>query len=335
MTLSALGLDIGGANVKVAHSLGTASLQPFELWKNPASLAGVLRDLLARQPAFDCLAVTMTGELCDCFATKREGVAAILDAVTASAGRYPVQVWRTDGRLVDVATAKATPLQTAAANWLALAEYVGRYLPEEPGLLIDVGSTTTDIVPLDSGRPIPLGRTDLERLRSGELIYTGVRRTPVCVLLGSEGAAEWFATTQDVYQLLGRLPEDQADRQTADGRPATRAGAHARLARMLCSDSEGLPEAETVTLATKVASLQIDQVRAAIGRVAVRLPSPPRGIVVAGSGEFLAREALRGHPSLSALPILSLAERLGPEISRAACAYALAVLASERIQMPW
>jgi probable H4MPT-linked C1 transfer pathway protein len=334
MTLSALGLDIGGANVKVAHSLGTASLQPFELWKSPAGLTGVLRDVLARQPAFDCLAVTMTGELCDCFATKREGVAAILDAVTAVAGKFPVRIWRTDGRLVDVATAKATPLQTAAANWLALAEYVGRYLPEEPGLLIDVGSTTTDIVPLDSGRPIPLGRTDLERLRSGELVYTGVRRTPVCAILGSEGAAEWFATTQDVYLLLGRLPEDRADRQTADGRPATRAAAHGRLARMLCSDSEGLSEAETMALASRVASRQIDQVRAAVGSVAARLPGPPRGIVVAGSGEFLAREALRGDTGLNGVPIFSLAERLGPEISRAACAYALAVLASERIPMP-
>jgi hypothetical protein len=260
-------------------------------------------------------------------------VAAILDAVTAVAGKYPVQVWRTDGRLVDVARAKATPLQTAAANWLALAEYVGRYLPHGPGLLIDVGSTTTDIVPLDGGRPIPLGRTDLERLRSGELVYTGVRRTPVCALLRSEGAAEWFATTQDVYLLLGRLPEDRADRQTADSRPATREGAHGRLARMLCSDSEGLSEAETAALATRVANLQIDQVRAAIGRIAARLPGPPRGIVVAGSGEFLAREVLRADTSLSSVSIWSLAEKLGPEISGAACAYALAVLASERIHI--
>jgi probable H4MPT-linked C1 transfer pathway protein len=334
MTVSALGLDIGGANVKVAHSFGAASLQPFELWKNPAGLTGILREMLARQSAFDCLAVTMTGELCDCFATKREGVSAILDAVACLGGSYPIGVWRTDGRLVDVATAKATPLQTAAANWLALAEYVGRYVPEGPGLLIDVGSTTTDVVPLDCGKTIPLGRTDLERLRCGELVYTGVRRTPVCALLGSAGAAEWFATTQDVYVLLGRLPEDPEDRQTADGRPATRAGAQARLARMLCSDIEGLTEAETVALAIKVVKLQIEQVRAAVGRVATRLPTPPRIIVVAGSGEFLAREALRSDAGLTGVPILSLSERLNPEISRAACAYALAVLASERIHMP-
>jgi (4-(4-[2-(gamma-L-glutamylamino)ethyl]phenoxymethyl)furan-2-yl)methanamine synthase len=334
MTLRALGLDIGGANVKVAHSLGPASLQPFELWKNPAGLADVLRNLLARQQAFDCLAVTMTGELCDCFATKREGVGAILDAVTALGGKYPICVWQTDGRLVDVAAAKAMPRQTAAANWLALAEYAGRYLPEGPGLLVDVGSTTTDIVPLDDGRPIPLGRTDLERLRSGELVYTGVRRTPVCALLGSEGAAEWFATTQDVYLLLGWLPEDPADGQTADSRPATRAAAHGRLARMLCSDSEGLSETDAMALATRVANLQIDLVRAAVGRVAARLPGPPRGIVVAGSGEFLAREALRGDAAPGNVPILSLAERLSPKISGAACAYALAVLASERLHIP-
>jgi uncharacterized hydantoinase/oxoprolinase family protein len=102
---------------------------------------------------------------------------------------------------------------------------------------------------------------------------------------------------------------------------------------MLCSDSEGLSEAETAALATKIASLQIDQVRAAVSRVAARLPGPPRGIVVAGSGEFLAREALRADTSLSSVSIWSLAEKLGPEISGAACAYALAVLASERIHI--
>jgi probable H4MPT-linked C1 transfer pathway protein len=334
MTVSALGLDIGGANVKAAHSSGAASLQPFELWKNRDGLTSVLRELLARQPAFDCLAVTMTGELCDCFATKREGVAAILDAVVAVGIECPICVWRTDGRLVDVATAKATPLQTAAANWLALAEYVGRYVPEGSSLLIDVGSTTTDIVPLDAGSPAPLGRTDVERLRSGELVYTGARRTPVCAILGSAGVAEWFATTQDVYLLLGWLPEDAEDRQTADGRPATRAGARARLARMLCSDIEGMSEAETVTLAMKVANLQIDQMRAAIESVAARLPCPPHKIFVAGSGELLAREALRGDTGLDGVPILSLTETLSPEISRAGCAYALAVLASERIHPP-
>jgi len=67
----------------------------------------------------------------------------------------------------------------AAANWLALATYAGRLAPRGPAVLLDVGSTTTDVIPLQDGTPVPRGRTDPERLESKELVYTGVRRTPL------------------------------------------------------------------------------------------------------------------------------------------------------------
>ncbi|MFL6120051.1 helix-turn-helix domain-containing protein, partial [Actinophytocola sp.] len=101
-------------------------------------------------------------------------------------------------------------------------------------------STTTDVIPLIDGRPVPAARTDPARLQSGELVYTGIRRTPVCALLGDLGAAEFFATTHDVYLILGMTPADPADRDTADGRPATLECAHARLARMVCGDAESV-----------------------------------------------------------------------------------------------
>src|SRR5713101_6987149 len=97
-----LGLDIGGANLKAAHSGGSARLQPFELWKYPRQLGEVLKELVQGMPAHDLLAVTMTGELCDCYATKREGVHAILDAVEVAAGSKPIRVWSTAGGFVEV-----------------------------------------------------------------------------------------------------------------------------------------------------------------------------------------------------------------------------------------
>ena len=180
MKPSVLGLDIGGANLKAAHANGAARSRPFELWKNPGGLADALRGLIAEMPSSDLLAVTMTGELCDCFESKRQGVNAILDALEAAAAGKPVRVWHTDGRFLHITEVRRNPLMAAAANWLALATFAGRYAPKGPALLIDVGSTTTDIVPLQDGRPTPQGRTDPERMRSGELVYTGVRRTPLC-----------------------------------------------------------------------------------------------------------------------------------------------------------
>jgi probable H4MPT-linked C1 transfer pathway protein len=325
---SVLGLDIGGANLKAADTGGRAWLQPFALWKDPARLPQALRQLLDRFPRSDALAVTMTGELCDCFQTKRHGVDVILSAVEAVADRAPILVWRTDGRLVDAATARQTPLLTAAANWLALASFVGRLASSGPALLLDIGSTTADIVPLHEGKPVPRGRTDAERLRSKELVYTGVRRTPVCALLGPAVAAELFATTRDVYLMLGMVPEDPTDHETADGGPATRPAAHGRLARMLGGDRETTTEEETRELARAVMARQVQMVREAVDAVSRRLPGPVGMVILAGTGEFLAREAITGEP-LRPCHCLSLSERTGPALSHTACAYALAILTLE------
>jgi probable H4MPT-linked C1 transfer pathway protein len=288
-----------------------------------------MQTLLCDWPPFDLLAVTMTGELCDCFATKRDGVAAILDAILLAGVKVPVRVWMNDGRLVDVPTALDDPLSVAAANWLALATFAARFTTLGPAVVLDVGSTTTDIIPLLDGRPIPEGRSDPERLRCGELVYTGVRRTPLCALLGGQVAAEFFATTLDAYLVLGQLPEDPEDCDTADGRPATREHAEARLARMICADLETSSHAERHDIAVRVARRQVQMISHALESVTRRLPGAPESVILSGSGEFLAEIAWRGQKSLAHSASISLRERLGVEISRAACAYALAVIASE------
>jgi probable H4MPT-linked C1 transfer pathway protein len=329
---SVLGLDIGGANLKAAHSKGEARTRPFALWKAPAALPGMLADLLRGWPSYELLAVTMTGELCDCFATKREGVRVILDAVSAVAGPTRVRVWLSDGRFVDVATAQSDPLLAASANWLALATLAGRFAARGAALLIDVGSTTTDIVPLLDGKPVPRGRTDTERLRSRELTYTGVVRTPLCALLDEYGAAELFATTRDVYLMLGNLAEDASDCDTADGRPATRAFADARLARMICADLETSTADERRAVAQRAFLRQVEQIGKCISSVAHTLRPRPEVIVLSGAGEFLAELALAHvRQQITAQPwfVVSLGRQLGTELTRAAAAYALAVLAGE------
>ena len=70
MTTQVLGLDIGGANLKAAHSDGSARAIAFPLWKHPERLTAELATLCATMPPNDLLAVTMTGELCDCFETR-------------------------------------------------------------------------------------------------------------------------------------------------------------------------------------------------------------------------------------------------------------------------
>lgn len=333
-TRSVLGLDIGGANLKAVSVRGqevTSLTRPFALWRDPAGLAGALRSLLQQLPSADELAVTMTGELCDCFATKREGVRHILDAAAHVAGERPLHIWTTAGHFLDLDGARAAPpLLIAASNWLAEATWAGRLVPEGPALLVDVGSTTTDVVPLHDGRPVPLSRTDRERLRSAELVYTGVRRTPLFALFPLDAAAEWFATMLDAYLVLGDIAEQPDCHDTADGRAATAECASARLARVFCDDSETCTPQEIFVLAREARWRQTRRVQRAIAQVSRRLPSEPVAFVLSGSGEFLARAAVEGRTANGPRRILSIAEYLGEAVSTAACAYAVAVLLAER-----
>jgi (4-(4-[2-(gamma-L-glutamylamino)ethyl]phenoxymethyl)furan-2-yl)methanamine synthase len=331
MTRPVLGLDIGGANLKAAHTSGAAKSVPFALWRDPGGLDAALGLLVAELPAYDALAVTMTGELCDCFASKREGVNHILDAVEGRS--KTVRVWTNEGEFVDVPTARREALKVASANWLALATFAGRYAPEGPALLIDVGTTTTDILTLFDGVPAPTGRTDPERLASGELVYRGWKRTPLCALADASHAAELFATMQDVCLTLEMVPEDTADRDTSDGQPATREFAERRLARMRCADFETSMSHDRHRMAEEFLEIFSRDLGTRVSKVAWWSKEYGRvTLIVSGSGSFLCvkvipKSDLEGDKPFERVIDLNL--ELGATISAAACAYAVAVLAQE------
>jgi (4-(4-[2-(gamma-L-glutamylamino)ethyl]phenoxymethyl)furan-2-yl)methanamine synthase len=334
-----LGLDVGGANLKAADTDCRAVTRSFALWKAADRLPAEIGRLLAQFPRPDRLAVTMTAELADCYRTKQEGVDAILAAVEASAGSIPIAVWQTGGSFVEPEVARRSPLKVAAANWHALATFVGRFCSAGGALLVDVGTTTTDVIPLTNGLPVPVGLTDRERLQSRELVYTGVRRTPVCAVAPSvpfrDGncpiAAELFATTLDVYLILRDLPENETDTETANGRPATIPAARDRLARCLCCDAAEFGVKDTVTVAEFLAAAQRRQIAQAISCVVARQPAQPSRVIVSGSGAFLAEHALADCPRMASADRVAVASLLGPGVSEAACAFAVAQLAAERV----
>lgn len=335
---SVLGLDIGGANLKAADGQGWAHSVPFALWRAPGQLAAALAELVSCSPAVDLLAVTMTGELCDCFPTKAEGVRQIISAAEQAAAGRPLQLYLIDGRLVSADEAREVPHLAAASNWHALARFACRYLRGDAGLLVDIGSTTADIVPLVAGRPRPRAVDDTGRLACGELVYTGVGRTPICAVVrhlpwrGGQCpvAAELFATTADAYVALGELPEDPSATWTADGRPLTVEFSRARLARMLCADTAQFTWEDALAAARHIRSEQLAQLSVALRQATEARQPGPTSFVLGGQGEFLAREALAATAADG--EVVSLADELGPEVSRCAPAHALAVLAEEAVR---
>ena len=332
-----LGLDIGGANLKVADGNGFAASHAFLLWREPGRLVDALRALFASSPQTDHVAVTMTGELAECYNSKVEGVTAIIRAFETAADRRHTRIYLTNGKIVSLPIALREPLLAAASNWHALARFATSYIKTGCGLAIDIGSTTCDIIPLVDGHPAAQGTTDTERMIHGELVYTGIDRSPLCAVLDSvtwQGAQcmvadELFATMLDVYVTLGELDEDFANTRTADGRSASKEAARARLARSICADPAEFDDLNAVAMAEAAADCQASRISAAVAKIIGRLPQPPGTVVISGRGEFLARRVLKKLD----LPagVVSLAGELGSDVSACAPAHALAVLCTEVI----
>jgi probable H4MPT-linked C1 transfer pathway protein len=333
--MSWLALDIGGANIKVADGNGYARSYRFEMWKQSPRLAQQLRAIIHEARPSDHLAVTMTGELADCFESKSLGVRFILDALTAAAEGRHTRVYLVDGRLVSPQVAMSSPQLAAASNWHALARFAGRYASTGTALVIDVGSTTCDIIPLINGNPVMTGTTDTQRLLTGELVYTGVERSPLCAVVAQvpyRGKScpvvqELFATMRDAYLILDRAPEDPANSQTADGKPSTKVHARSRLGRMIAADEQEFDEKDAMAMAQRAVEAQVASLATAIQQVARTLPMPPQIAITSGQGEFLARDAIEF--AQMNCEVFSLGKELGSTVSRCAPAHALAVLSLE------
>lgn len=330
-----LGLDVGGANTKAAlleceagQLRERVGQRPLPVWQQPQDLPGAIRDLAAALGPAGAVALTMTAELCDVFPSKRDGVRAVLAAVGQALPNVPVYVWTVAGRFATLAEAEADPLPCAAANWLATATWLARHCAE--ALLVDVGSTTADLVPIAGGRVAAAARDDTGRLSSGELVYTGVLRTPVCALAPAVPfrggwcrlAAELFAIAADVHLVLGHITAEDYTCATPDGRPPTLECSRVRLSRAVCGDAEAVSPAEVDAIARYLAEAQVRAVLDAAWQVLSRFPGWQPAVVGAGLGAFVAREVARR----AGLPYRDLAGVTGSHGGQAAPAAAVARL---------
>lgn len=338
--MTILGWDIGGVNTKVARvhdgRVVAARVEPFELQRAPDALphllAALAREMRDEEPR--AYAVTMTAELSQFFRTKREGVAFVLDAVDRALGARPVLVYAVDGRFLSPAAAREEPLAVAASNWAATAAWVARGHPD--CVLVDIGSTTTDVIPIVDGRVVATGRTDPERLATGELLYTGALRTPVEAIVrqvpvrgrSTAVSAEGFALVGDVHLWRGTLAPEEYTVPTPDGRPATRDFAGERLARVVCADRELLDDAAIDAIANAVAEVQAMRVAECILRICAFHDAGT--VVVTGVGAFIARSAAERV----GIGVVALGDALGEAASRAAPAAAVALLLDAALPRP-
>lgn len=340
-----VGWDIGGAHLKAAWLDAAGRVlavrqEPCRLWEGLDRLDAALATIGAGLPAVERHAVTMTGELVDLFPDRAAGVVAL---VAAAARRLPGEVafWAGEAGFLPAARAMDAAFAVASANWLASAALVARCHPA--ALLADIGSTTTDLIPMAGGRVAARGRSDRERLVARELVYTGLTRTPVMAVAGAlpwDGTlvpvmAELFATTADVHRVLGNLDEGADQHPAADGGEKTVEASARRLGRMIGVDlHEAGPEAWRA-LAAAAAEAQMGTIVRAAQQVLSGVPlAASAPLVGAGVGRRLATELARrlDRPYRDFAELAPPAPGAAPDIAAwiAGCAPAVAVAALYR-----
>jgi probable H4MPT-linked C1 transfer pathway protein len=300
-----IGIDVGGANLKVVDDSGV-HIHYCPLWEK-SPITELLRQHV--QSPTDPAAVVMSGELADCFDNKLQGISFIVDAVRNA---FPkARFYGMDAQFHD----QAVP-ELAAANWLASADYLRTLHPD--ATLLDIGSTTADIIPLNRFDLLK-GMTDLKRLQAGYLQYTGMLRTSVATLLRSVDLAgiptpvstEYFAASADVHLVLGHITPNQYTPDTPDRKEKTYDASLRRLARVVCADLDEIGVAGAQQIAEQFWDFQRTMICDQVRKVASR--SGAKEIIVAGIGAPLFARELKGTdlthelgPAADALPALSV-----------------------------
>jgi len=349
--VSVVGLDIGGVNTKVAFlstqkdnvkKLKTA-IEYFPIWKRGKErlpqVLEKLRKLLVKSATLNGVGLTMTAELSDVYWSKKEGVNHILDCASQIFADVPTFVLNVDAKLISVKDARKKPLKVAAANWAATGWMVSQII--ENCLIIDVGSTTTSIIPMINGRIAANGRTDLEKLLNGELVYTGALRTNVAAIVNyipirggkARVSSELFAQSGDVHLLLNHIEEEDYTVETADGRKKTKKEAMARLARVVCAGIDMLSEQEVIDMARFIYEKQVDQIAEGLLQVYERIKQQVQesvSVVVTGLGRNFLAEKAAGKAGLN--KVIDLGELLGINAALVSPSVGVALMAASKLE---
>ncbi|MDD2739433.1 MAG: hydantoinase/oxoprolinase family protein [Methylomonas lenta] len=304
MQKSIVGWDIGGAHVKAVllNNLGEVEQviqQPCPLWKGLAYLHQAIAAVLQALP-YPCQqhAITMTGELVDCFTSRDQGVAAILRAMQEKLAPAQMTIFAGTQGFISIDVVQPSDYAAiASSNWIASAQLAASR--EEYGLFVDIGSTTTDILLIQNHALEALGYSDYERLVSGELIYTGIVRTAVMAVAQQalfNGRpmglmAEYFASMADVYRLTGDLHEAHDQHETADGAEKTAQASARRLSRMTGYEYADSDWPLWLAFAQELKQQQKLMIQKACLKQIHRLAgSKPPYLIGAGIGRFLLKE---------------------------------------------
>ena len=335
-----LGWDVGGAHLKAALAEDDRILKIWQkatpIWKDLTSLETAIAEIVAEAGEVDRHHVTMTGELSDAFPSRRQGVERLARLVAEELSG-DIRLYGGAAGFLSPGDARSNALDIASANWHASAALSARTIEE--ALFMDMGSTTTDMVPVSNGRVHAKGHTDRDRMTAGELVYQGYTRTPLMAVARQVPFVgrsipvmnEFFATMADVQRVIGVLDEADDLHPAADAGDKTIEGSRRRIARMVGMDASDASDGAWEWLGHAFAEAQVRVIHDAALQVLSREEiSDDAPIIVAGAGrpvlKRLAARLDRGVVDVSDL--FDCPANLRDAACRAAPAAALALLGS-------
>ena len=278
------GFDIGGANTDMAvvdfddQGNITAIKTDFEyfpMWLKKDELGDALLRLLGDDlEDVDAVGICMTAELVDAYKTKREGV---IDIAKKSKESFSVPTGFIGlNGVLSFEELVERPDEVAAANWIATSKIAAEI--DENCIMIDTGSTTTDIIPIRDKLECAKGRSDLERLKTGELVYSATLRTNLAAIVDKvpldkefvRVSSELFATTADIHTVLGNITEEDYSCSTPDGAGKSKEDCMRRISRVICGDMDMLSQFDIEKIATYIYRKQVQKVAEVLLEVSKR-----------------------------------------------------------------
>ncbi|NVM44731.1 MAG: H4MPT-linked C1 transfer pathway protein [Candidatus Lokiarchaeota archaeon] len=319
--INILGLDIGGANTKVALIKFKNSeifesfsiIEYFPFWEKtlneiPNMFKRIVENLIhnnLKLEDINFIAITITAELSDAFQTKQEGILTIVNALEQVFEKGKMFFINNNNEFINFNQVKSDSISVAAANWVSTSLFLGNFVPN--CILIDAGSTTIDIIPILNSVPVAKGKTDIERLINHELIYTGGLRATIPSITHFVPyneklvriSFEKFALISDVHRILNNLSEKDYINDTADNRSKSLDNCYARLARVICMDLDSVSIKDLDLIAQYIYDKQIELISndiqeflSELSKRMTEFSNDPKFVLTGLSADFLIKTVL-------------------------------------------
>ena len=295
-----LGIDIGGAHIKIVgldkqKKIILVKYIKFYFWKNKAKLFKFFDFINSISTPHTKIGITLTAELCDIFETRIDGFKKIYNECKRLKNKF---FFYTSSK--EVFTVKSNTKKIISMNWHATGKFISKNLSN--AVIVDFGSTTTDIICIKNKIIKNLSFDDFSRLKNNELIYTGLTRTPIFGIMNELSLnginypviPEFFSSMSDVYRINKSLDKILDIDDTADNTEKNLNQSFIRVARNFGFDFDKSNKELLKKISRKLINCQMNKIAVSLDKLIIKFNMSKKvPIVLCGIGNKVLRNFLK------------------------------------------